>query len=159
MYLADLSDADLLVRPVPGANHIAWQLGHLIGAEVELLQAICRARSAPELPAGFAGAARQGDRRRAIRPKGFLTKAEYLDLFNKVREATLAALDKLSDADLDKPTTGDDGQVRPDLGALLLLHGQPHPDARRPVHRRAPQAGQAGAVLTGPSSVAVVRSE
>jgi len=29
-YLADLSDADLLVRPVPAANHAAWQLGHLI---------------------------------------------------------------------------------------------------------------------------------
>ena len=24
MYLSDLSDADLLVRPVPGANHAAW---------------------------------------------------------------------------------------------------------------------------------------
>ena len=32
-YLSDLSDADLLVRPAPGANHIAWQLGHLIVAE------------------------------------------------------------------------------------------------------------------------------
>ena len=32
-YLSDLTDADLLVRPVPGANHIAWQLGHLIQAE------------------------------------------------------------------------------------------------------------------------------
>ena len=26
MYVADLSDADILVRPVPGANNIAWQL-------------------------------------------------------------------------------------------------------------------------------------
>src|SRR5678816_3939499 len=33
MYLGDLSDADLLVRPAPGANHIAWQLGQLIAAE------------------------------------------------------------------------------------------------------------------------------
>ena len=37
MYLADLSDADLLVRPVPGANHVAWQLGHLIAAENKIL--------------------------------------------------------------------------------------------------------------------------
>ena len=28
-YLKDMSDTDLLIRPVPGANHIAWQLGHL----------------------------------------------------------------------------------------------------------------------------------
>jgi len=25
--VSDLSDADLLVRPVPEANHLAWQLG------------------------------------------------------------------------------------------------------------------------------------
>ena len=30
MFLSDLSDADLLVCPVEGANHIAWQIGHLI---------------------------------------------------------------------------------------------------------------------------------
>ncbi|MFM8221811.1 MAG: DinB family protein, partial [Planctomycetaceae bacterium] len=29
-YLSDLSDSDLLIRPVAGTNHIAWQLGHLI---------------------------------------------------------------------------------------------------------------------------------
>ncbi len=33
-YLADLKDSDLLLRPVPGANHIAWQLGHLINVGV-----------------------------------------------------------------------------------------------------------------------------
>ena len=32
-YLADLTDAELLIRPVPGANHIAWQLGHLLVGE------------------------------------------------------------------------------------------------------------------------------
>ena len=29
-YVQDLADRDLLLRPVPGMNHIAWQLGHLI---------------------------------------------------------------------------------------------------------------------------------
>lgn len=29
-YLDDLTDGDLLIRPVPGMNHVAWQLGHLI---------------------------------------------------------------------------------------------------------------------------------
>ena len=37
MLLDDLSDADLLVRPAPNANHIAWQLGHLIATESRLL--------------------------------------------------------------------------------------------------------------------------
>ena len=30
-YVSDFSDADLLVRPVPGANHAAWQIGNVIG--------------------------------------------------------------------------------------------------------------------------------
>src|SRR6266542_4353524 len=38
MYLGDLSDADFLVRPVPSANNIAWQLGHLITSEVWLMK-------------------------------------------------------------------------------------------------------------------------
>ena len=28
-YLSDLSDSDLLVRPVAGANHAAWQIGNV----------------------------------------------------------------------------------------------------------------------------------
>ena len=36
MYLSDLSDQDITVRPVPTANNIAWQLGHLISAEFML---------------------------------------------------------------------------------------------------------------------------
>ena len=31
--LGDFSDADMLARPAPSANHAAWQLGHLIAAE------------------------------------------------------------------------------------------------------------------------------
>jgi hypothetical protein len=29
MYVRDFSGADLLVRPVPGANHAAWQIGNV----------------------------------------------------------------------------------------------------------------------------------
>ena len=36
-YLADLSDDDLFIRPHEKANHIAWQLGHLITSEYNLL--------------------------------------------------------------------------------------------------------------------------
>src|SRR5260221_5518002 len=52
-YLSDLSDADLLLRPVSGANHIAWQLGHLIKSEQSLLTAVPGA-AVTELPAGWA---------------------------------------------------------------------------------------------------------
>ena len=120
-YLEDLSDADLLVRPAPAANHIAWQLGHLINAETRMGRMVSGAKY-PELPAGFAE--RHGKEAAAVEPpRGFATKAEYLDLFNKARAATLAALVNLPEADLDRPTDGPVAQIAPTLGAMLVLVG------------------------------------
>ncbi|MCH6552310.1 MAG: DinB family protein, partial [Planctomycetes bacterium] len=39
-YLDDVTDEELLVRAVPGSNHLAWQLGHLVASERSLLEAI-----------------------------------------------------------------------------------------------------------------------
>lgn len=100
-YLNDLTDAELIVRPVPGANHIAWQLGHLIGAENGMIGDTC-AGSMPALPAGFkekhtSDTAGSDDR------QAFLSKDEYLRLYREQRQATLKALDGLSEADFDRP--------------------------------------------------------
>ncbi len=119
MYLQDLSDADLLVRPAPGANHIAWQIGHLITAERGMVTENMPGVKYPELPAGFA---ERHTKEAAARDTGFGTKAEYLDLFNKVRQTTIDAVAKLSEADLDKPTVGRVAQMAPTLGRLLLLN-------------------------------------
>jgi uncharacterized damage-inducible protein DinB len=120
MYMTDLSDADLLVRPVPGANHIAWQLGHLIASEVHLVRSQLPNAAFPELPAGFA---EQHGKETAGQepPKQFGSKEQYLALFNRVREATKAAAAKLSDADLDRPTTGQMASFAPTLGAFMVL--------------------------------------
>ena len=118
-YVSDLSDADLLVRPVPGANHVAWQLGHLIASEIGMLSSIPGGASL-ELPPGFAE--RHGKETAGVEPpKGFLTKDEYLSIFKKVRAQTFAKLDKLPDADLDKPNTGRMAQLCPKIGDLFLL--------------------------------------
>src|SRR5262249_32951937 len=84
-YLKDLSDADLLVRPVPGANHIAWQLGHLIHSEGFLVKEVVSNAAYPELPKGFA---EKHTKETSKQDSGFLTKKEYVDLFTKVRQAT-----------------------------------------------------------------------
>jgi hypothetical protein len=118
-YVDDLSDADFLTRPVPGANHVAWQLGHLISSEVKMASALPGA-TYPELPPGF-DEQHSNDTAATEPPKGFLSKTAYVDLFNKVRSATLANLEKVSDADLDKPSTGRMAKFAPTLGALLLL--------------------------------------
>jgi len=119
-YVSDLSDADLLVRPVPGANTIAWQLGHLIAAEPYLVRQALPEAAYPELPAGFDQAyGKEGAA--ADVPRGVLTRAQYVELFNKCRAATLAAVAKLSDADLDRPTQGNMARFAPTLGEMLVL--------------------------------------
>jgi hypothetical protein len=119
-YVSDFTDADLLVRPVPGANHAAWQIGNVIGGDIFLVKGELPETVYPELPAGFAdlhgskGANKDG-------PEGFLTKAEYIKLFTAVRDATIAALDKLTDADLDRPTSEKMRSWTPTLGHLFLM--------------------------------------
>lgn len=119
LYVSDLSDADLLVRPVPGANHAAWQLGNVIGGDRFLVASQLPDAAYPDLPEGFmekhgpSGAKDDG-------PDGFLTKAEYLDLLDKTRAATIAALEKLTDADLDRPSTEDMAKYAPTLGAVFI---------------------------------------
>ena len=119
MYLSDFSDADLFARPAPTANHAAWQIGNVIVGDALLVKSQLPDAAYPELPAGFAethgpeGAKKGG-------PDGFLTKAEYLSLFDAVRSATIAAVGKLSDADLDRPVTGDFAKYAPTLGHLFL---------------------------------------
>jgi hypothetical protein len=119
--LADLSDADLLVRPVPNANHIAWQLGHLITSEVGLLNYVPGARPA-ELPAGFA---EKHDRKNVASDAAadFLSREQYLALFDRVRAGTEAALGKVSDTDLDQKLTGDVARYCPTVGAVFMLLG------------------------------------
>ena len=99
-YLGDLEDADLLVRPIPECNHIAWQLGHLINSENTITEATLPG-SMPALPAGFAEKHTK-ETAGSNNPADFLTKAEYLVLREEQRAATVAALAKLSDAELDQ---------------------------------------------------------
>jgi hypothetical protein len=119
-FLSDLSDADLLVRPVPNANHIAWQLGHLINSEPGIVRMELPDAAYPDLPAGFE---QQYSKETAAvdPPKGFLTKAEYLSLAKQVRGATLAVLDKMTDADLDRACTGRMAKLTPRLADMFLL--------------------------------------
>src|ERR1035437_5690448 len=49
--LADFSDADLLSRPAPNANHANWQIGHLIKSETGMLSAV--GAKMPALPPDF----------------------------------------------------------------------------------------------------------
>ncbi|HEX5472725.1 MAG TPA: DinB family protein, partial [Lacipirellulaceae bacterium] len=52
-YLTDITPPELMIRSAPNANHLAWQLGHLISAEYRLVDAAAPG-SMPALPPGFA---------------------------------------------------------------------------------------------------------
>jgi len=120
-YLADLSDADILVRPIEGANHIAWQLGHLIGSENMMLNNVCP-DSMPELPAGFAEK-HTTETSQSDNPSDFLTKDEYLKISAEQRAATLAILEGLSDEDLAKPTPEAMQEYAPTVGDAICMQG------------------------------------
>lgn len=118
-YMSDLSDADLLLRPGKGCNHLAWQVGHLISAERGLLEGICPG-AAPELPTGFA----ERHSKETINvddPAKFSSKQEYLDLFEKQRAATKAALDKLPESEFDRPSPERLQKMFPTVGAVFGL--------------------------------------
>jgi hypothetical protein len=100
-YLSDITDAEMLKRPAKGANHIAWQLGHLISAETRLAEA-AKPGGMPALPEGFAER-HSKETAASDNPKDFLTKDEYLKLAKTVREGTLKVLNSLSASDFDKP--------------------------------------------------------
>ncbi len=136
-YFGDLTDAELMTRPAEGCNHLAWQLGHLIASECNLLEMVSPG-SAAALPDGFA---EKHDKEHAgvDDASKFCTKQEYLDAFEKVRAATLAALAKLSDADLDKPGPEDFASFCPTVGHVFVLmatHGMMHAGQFVPVRRK-----------------------
>jgi len=116
-YLKDLTDEDLMHRPVPNANHIAWQLGHLIQSEHDLNNMVCP-DSMPALPEGFVDkhakeAAASDD------ASAFCTKDEYLQAMAEQRAATLALLDRLSDEELEQAAPKDFQTFGPTVGAVI----------------------------------------
>lgn len=101
-YVGDLSDAELMARPGPGCNHLAWQLGHLISANASLLESICPGK-APTLPEGFAER-HSKENNRSDDPADFCTKEQYIELLTVVQAAVSKALAELPDAELATPS-------------------------------------------------------
>jgi len=123
-YISDFSDADLLNRPGEGCNHVAWQLGHLISSECNLLNMVAPGAAA-ELPEGFAEKHNK-ESCASDDPANFCSKAEYLELWGKVKAATYSALDSMSDEDLDKAGPEEMKDFCPTVGSMFLLIGT-HP--------------------------------
>ncbi len=118
-YISDLDDADLLRRPGDGCNHLAWQLGHLIASEVQLLESVAPGQSI-ELPEGFAEA-HSKEQTGNDDPSAFQSKQTYQSLHERVRSATLAALDAYPASDLDNPAPESFRSFCPTMGDMFVL--------------------------------------
>ena len=97
-HVGDMSDADLMMRPTPGANHANWQIGHLVVSENQL-NTMSGAKM-PELPAGFAERYSK-ETCKIDDPSKFATKADLIAQFERQRAATVAWASTLTQAQLD----------------------------------------------------------
>ena len=120
MTLGDFTDAELLTRPAPSANHPLWQLGHMIVGETMMMGGI-KAGIMPELPAGFA---EKFDKKSAGKNNAAdfgATKQQLFDLLDKTRAATIAFVKTLKPEDLDKPGPENMRSVCPTVGDMIAL--------------------------------------
>lgn len=120
MYVGDLADADLFVRSVPGANHIAWQLGHLITGNRLMLEAL--GQPAPTLPEAWVGAYTK-ETAASDDPAKFATKAEYLALADQMKAASLAAITAIPAETLDNPGPENMREYAPTVASVLMILG------------------------------------
>lgn len=135
-YISDLTNAELMTRPTPEANHVAWQLGHLISSEHQMLSDAGFAM--PDLPDGLAEA-HSKEAAGSNDPAKFSSKQEYLHWMGEQRAATLSHLDAVTDADLDKPTPEPMRDYAATVGALfniIGIHELMHAGQFAPVRRK-----------------------
>ena len=116
--LGDFTDADMLVRPAPAANHAAWQLGHTIVSETNAGNLV-RPGAMPELPAGFAARFAK-DKAQSNHAGDFPGKNELIAQFEKTRQGTVAWARALTPDDLGAPTPEKLRGWAPTVGALAL---------------------------------------
>jgi uncharacterized damage-inducible protein DinB len=117
--LAELSEAEMLTRPAPGANHATWQIGHLCKAQVGLVNSI-KEGAVPALPESFASKF-TAETVKNDDASFFPKKDALLAEFNKINAATAAWAKNLSQAELDKPTTGRMADFAPTNGHLVAM--------------------------------------
>lgn len=135
-YIGDLTDEELMNRPGAGCNHIAWQLGHLISSEANLINMV-KDGSAVELPEGFADA-HSKETTGSDEAAQFCSKDEYVALYAKTRENSLAVLDSLSEDDLAGEGPEQFRDFCPTVGSMAMLiasHPMMHVGQFVPVRR------------------------
>jgi uncharacterized damage-inducible protein DinB len=124
-FTEDLRPEEYVHRPTEKANCAAWLLGHVTLADRSAAQAL-GATNLPELPAGF--------EKRFSRDEGCPQASDFGDvtgllaIFEKNRDALIAAVQNASQEQLDAPTK----RVMPmfknasELASFMSLHSAMH---------------------------------
>lgn len=117
-HLADFSDADMVARSSPTANHAAYQLGHLLRTTVGSVKAL-----APDFQLAFPPKTDNDSKAPPTSDDAtaFATKAELLAAWETLVDALVAAVKKLPEADLDKPSPEQFRGWAPMLGELAIM--------------------------------------
>ena len=116
-FLKDFSDADMLFRPAKTANHAIWQMGHLANSTRGMVTT-CD----PSIAFSFEDDPRFGKSKASIDdPAFFPGKAELLSRFDQAMDTAASWVEKLSDADLAKPTPERLQAFAPTVGNVAIL--------------------------------------
>ena len=135
-YIGDFTDSELMTRPGSGCNHIAWQLGHLISSEANLINMV-KEGSAIDLPEGFADA-HSKEATGSDDAAQFCSKEQYVELYNNTRKNSIAVIEALTEEEMNAESPENFRQFCPTKGALTLLiasHPMMHVGQFVPVRR------------------------
>jgi hypothetical protein len=126
MHLSDFSEAEMFARPVPGANHAAWQLGHLASAEAGMINSVFP--NAIPLPDGWKEKFTP-ETSKIDDPAKFASKEQLLATMSAVRAATLKWVQTLTPADRAKAIEGRMKDFVPTvdhMANMLAVHAAMH---------------------------------
>lgn len=121
-FVSDFTEEEMFIRPVPGANHATWQLGHVAAGTRKMCRMIgIDINLADDFAQRFTKDAAKIDD-----PKAFPAKQELLATYNDVFAQVQAAVAKLTEADLAKTTGFDFAPTVADVVTILTLHPMMH---------------------------------
>ena len=119
MTIDDFSQDEMLARPVPGANHATWQIGHMIGSASHMFAAI-----APGLvpdAAARIGEKCTGKTASIDDPAHFPDKTQLLETFAQAHGAISNWVKTQTPETLNRPTPGPMANFAPTVGHLVLM--------------------------------------
>ena len=119
MTLNDFSESDMLARPAPGANHPAWQLGHMIGSAHHATNSVAPG-TVPEVFAEYREKY-SGKTASIDDPAHYGPKAQLLEAFLQSHAAIVEWARHLTPEEMQKPTNERLAGYAPTIGHLVLM--------------------------------------